>query len=801
MPPRTETLGFGELLREFRVAAGLSQEALAERAKMSVNGISALERGENRSPQRKTLALLIEALHLDPPQQHILERAATRPTRPRSLLRHERSADGLPRVTTPFFGREQDIVAASRLIEENALVTLTGAGGIGKTRLAVRVAEVSVDSFAGGVAFVDLAPLRDSAAVVSAIGAQVGVKESGDRSARDLLIEELADKQMLLIVDNCEHLVSAVASLIQALIGSCPDIRIIATSRELLKVPGEQVFQVSSLGSDAAVALFADRARRATGTFAMSKENEEAVGHIVRRLDGIALAIELAAARMNVLTLEQLEERLTERLHVLTGGSSLTPPRQQTMRMAIDWSYDLLDAQERRIFERLSVFPASFSLDAAIAVCGAPDNDQWSVFDVMASLVEKSLVISEPARNVRRFRVLETVRAYAAERTGEADVSVLRRRHAAYYASLAEGAAASLGSAESTSDWARQLEPDLENLRAAQEWSLGQRGDVTTGVQILTSLQEFWIAQGLALEASRRAQATLRSREELPAPLRAALWLTLARMRQELFVHPGVTLEAATRARELYEGAGDRAGLALALRQQAAAQLRLGLLSEARANFERSIEIYQELGDRRMVVRGLGYLASLLLVAHEHERARDILIEVLHSLSDVGDDRMTPTVCMNLAEAEFALGERENAARLASENLERIEMHKGIDMRATQEANLAVYLLALDRPQEARAMALASLRDAAGSFVAVPLQHLAAVAAVDSPRPAANLLGYVNAVFKTTAFSRETTEQYSHQHLMATLQAQLTDAELTEYLREGAELTESQAIDLAYSIK
>src|SRR5690348_4206661 len=186
MPPRTETLGFGELLREFRVAAGLSQEALAERAKMSVNGISALERGENRSPQRKTLALLIEALHLDPPQQHILERAATRPSRPRSLLRHERSAGGLPRVTTPFFGREQDIVAASRLIEENALVTLTGAGGIGKTRLAVRVAEASVDSFAGGVAFVDLAPLRDSAAVVSAIGAQVGVKESGAIVRREI---------------------------------------------------------------------------------------------------------------------------------------------------------------------------------------------------------------------------------------------------------------------------------------------------------------------------------------------------------------------------------------------------------------------------------------------------------------------------------------------------------------------------------------------------------------------------------------------------------------------------------------
>ncbi len=769
MPSRTDRSRFGELLREFRVAAGLSQEALAERARISVNGVSALERGENRSPQRKTLDLLVTALGLGPEQERELGEAAARPSRPRGAAhRADAAAEGLPRASTPFFGRDQDIETASELIEENALVTLTGAGGIGKTRLAIKVAQESSEWFADGMRFVDLAPIRDSAAVVSAIGARFGVRESGERSMRDLLVDELRSKQALLIVDNCEHLVGAVASLVQALLESCPALRIIATSRQSLKVPGEQVFRVSSLDVDAGVALFADRARRATGTFAISQGNAEAVGRIVCRLDGIALAIELAAARMNFVTLDQLEALLSERLYVLTGGSTLMQPRQQTMRTTIDWSYQLLDAEERSVFRRLSVFPASFSLDAALAICGDAERSEWPVFNVMASLVDKSLVASVPAGSVQRYRLLETVRAYAAEQLAEgAELDSLQRRHAGYCQTLAVQAEGALGAAESTIDWARRLEPDLESLRAALDWSLGVGGDVVIGAQILTRLGEFWIAQGLALEASRRSQAALRANAELSASLRAALWLTLARMRQELFVHPGVMLEAASRARELYEDAGDRAGLALALRQQAAGEMRLALHAEARVNFERSIAIYRELGDRRMVQRGLGYVASMLLIQREYAQARATLTEVLQTLDEVGDDRMMPTVCMNLAEAEFALGEYQIAAQRAAENLERIETQKGADMRATQEANLSVYLLALGKNEEAHAMALASLRDGVGSFIAVPLQHVAAITANKAPARAANLLGFADAVFKANAFARENTERFSYEHLLS----------------------------------
>lgn len=797
MTQPAEISRFGELLREFRVAAGLSQEALAERASMSINGISALERGENRSPQRKTLALLVEALGLDPEQERALEAAAARPSRPGRAKRRIPPLDGLPIVPAPFFGRERDVDAVRRSIESNALVTLTGAGGIGKTRLAIKVAQASAPSFADGVRFVDLAPLRDSAAVLSAVCAQFRVKESGANLTRDLLVAELRPKNALLVIDNCEHLVEAVASLVQALVAACPDVRVLATSRQSLKVPGEQVYVVAPLAVEAGAALFADRARRATGSFAVTQDNAALVGRIVRRLDGIALAIELAAARTNVLELDRLETLLSERLALLTGGGNPAAPRQQTMRTAIDWSYELLSADERKTFARLSVFPASFSLDAAIAVCddGA---GEWPALDLVASLVDKSLVLGAPAGAARRYRLLETVRAYAAERVEEfGEIGSLRRRHADYYAAAATTAERALDSAESTIDWSRRLEPDLESFRAALDWSLGPDGDVATGARILTSLQELWIAQGLALEANRRAQAALRANADLPQSLRAALWLTLARMRQELFMHPNVMLEAASRARELYESAGDRAGLALALRQQAAAQMRLASYAEARANFERSIALHREIGDRRMVVRGLGYLASLLLVQREYALARATLSEVMQTLGEIGDDRMLPTVSMNLAEAEFALGEVESAARRATQNLARIKNQKGVDMRATQEANLSVYLLALGQKREAREMALDSLSDGVASFVAVPLQHLAAIVADDEPTRAATLLGYVDGVFAATAFSRENTERYSHELLMKALHSHLTEDEIAACSREGAALSEAQALRLA----
>jgi predicted ATPase len=776
---------FGKLLRAYRLARGLSQESLAERAAMSVNGVSALERGANQTPQRKTLDLLVNALALDAQQAHALEEAARRPSRPRSSASGAIFRD-LPRPSTPFVGRRELLENVTRVVMQVPLVTLTGVGGIGKTRLALKAAEELEERFADGLAFVDLAPLRDGEAVFRALSAKA-------------VVEALRLKNLLLVIDNCEHVAPAVARALQVLIENCPGIRIVATSRQSLNVPAEQIFHVPSLEIDAAVELFTERAKRAVGRVMFSPTDNDAIARIVTRLDGIALAIELAAARMNVLTLPELEQHLSERFNILSGGSTSMLPRHQTLRATMDWSYDVLDSRDRLVFVRLGVFPGSFSLDGAVAVCGDDQMGKWQVFEALASLVDKSLALSAPDGNVQRYSLLETTRAYAVERMSDPDeTAVLRRRHAFFYARLAQDAAIALESTESTTAWARALEPDLENFHTALDWMLREHGDIAAGAKLLFDLQELWIVEGFAAETARRAHDALQVEPALPGDLQAALWLTIARMRQELFVHPEETLEAASNARVLYEASGDRRGAALAMRQEAAAHMRLGAFARAHIEFQRSIEIYEELGDRRMAARGLVYLASLLQVQGEYVQARTLLLDVLRIAQAIGDDRMVPTISMNLAETEFALGEPASAVERARRNLSNEVLQKSCDMAATQEANLSVYLLALGETDESREMALASMEDAGGSFTAVPLQHLAASVAYADPISAAKILGYVDEAFKNTAFSREFTERFSYDYLTAALQDAIDERESATYRREGAAMSEREILALAY---
>ena len=788
-----DTEPFGKLLREYRVASGLSQEALAERAAMSVNGISALERGANQAPQRKTLELLVNALALTAEQARRFERAAMRPSRARVPAANHDATD-FPHAVTPFFGRRELIDTIERRMLAVPLVTLVGPGGIGKTRLALESAQILAGHFSAGPHFIDLAPLRDGASVSWTIAAHFGVKSAGGEPAIAAMVKALRTKSALLVIDNCEHVAAGVADVVQAILSGCPAMRVLATSRQPLNVSGEQVLRVPPLEVEASVELFCERAKRAIGEPAFGDADARAIARIVTRLDGIALAIELAAARMNVLTLDDLEQRLSERLHILRGAN-LTAPRHQAMRATMDWSYDLLDPRERTLFERLWVFPGSFSLDAALAVCAGESSGKWQTFETLAALVDRSLVNSAPEGGSQRYRLLETTRAYAIELAAQTGGSpALRARHAAYYAEIAKRASAGFEAADSTTMWARALEPDLENFRAVLAWALGESGDPQAGVQMLFDLQEFWIVQGLAEEASRRAHAALEAAQPLSDAMSAALWLTIARMRQELFVHPDLTLEAASHAKERYESAGDRRGLALAIRQQAAAHMRLALYPQARAEFERSLQLYKELGDDRMAARGLGYLASLLQVQGDFAQARDLLREVLYAAAAAGDDRMIPTIAMNLAETEFALGDAASAAARARENLLNGVLQKSCDMIATQEANLSVYLLALGRSDEALAMALASIEDASGAFTAVPLQHFAAAIAQGDPDCAAVILGYVDRAFAATAFTREHTERFSRNYIVEALRS-LDAGAREEYRRQGEAMNERQILE------
>jgi tetratricopeptide (TPR) repeat protein len=405
--------------------------------------------------------------------------------------------------------------------------------------------------------------------------------------------------------------------------------------------------------------------------------------------------------------------------------------------------------------------------------------------------------MSEPAGAEKRYRLLESVRAYALEKpTG--DDEMLRRRHAEYYADVADRAQANLPAAESPAQWARSLEPEFENFCATLKWAFGESGDPLVGARVLTALQELWIERGLAMEAARRAQRVLVMHQALPQRLRAALWLTLTRCENEFQMPPQVVLEAATQARELCEPLGDRRALATALRIQGVARVRLGALTEAQSDLQRSLDLFREIGDLREVARALGSLGYLFQNRGDFALARTATLEVLQLTSDIGDDRGSALATMNLAETDFALGEIESAVSRASSNLEHDEvLSKGSGLRATQESNLAAYLVALGRYAEARSMALASIQDSESSYMAIPLQHLTAMLASNHPKRAARLLGYVEKVFAETPFSRQVTEQYTYDFLMSALHQTMEDDEIARLGHEGAAMTEDQILKLA----
>lgn len=776
---------FGKRLREIRREAGLSQEALAERALMSVDTISALERGASQAPQRETLGLLVGALELDTNQRQELEALAVRNTRPRSYAEDRARKHNLPHAQPQLFGREREIEAVKALVAQTPLVTLIGAGGIGKTSLAQHVGREVLNEFADGVWFVDLAPIGNTHSAAKVLAALFGVKERAGQELGDLLVRALQRKRVLLILDNCEHLLTSIAGCVHKLLQACPDMHVLATSRQLLNVANEQTFRVSSLDDEAATALFSAHARRASGSFALTEENAEIVRTIVRALDGIPLAIELAVARLGLLSPLQLAERLSEQLRLLTGGSEMKPRRHQTMRATIDWSHNLLGENEQAVFRRLAVFSGGFSLEAASAVCVDDDFGEWCVLDLLASLVDKSLVIAEVADTEQRFRLFESVRSYALEKIAD-DAQTVKRRHANYFTALAERGGA--------------VEREVDNFLAALDWALCESGDIVTGARLLTALQELWIEQGLATDAAHRAQKVLETGQALPQHLRAGLWLTLTRCENEFQMAPQIVLEAATCARTLYEPLGDRRGLATALRMQGIARVRLGALAEAQADLERSLELFREMEDLREVARALASLGYLFQACGEFALARAAMFEVLQLTQDVGDELGAALAMMNLAESDFALGHVDEAVARAAENLTyNTAMNSGTEVRAAQESNLSAYLFAVGRYGEAVSMALVAIEDSDSNYVALPLQHLTAIIARDYPARAARLLGYIDKVFTETPFFRQGAEQYTHGNLMSTLRETMSDDEIARLGKEGAAMSEDQVLNLARS--
>jgi predicted ATPase/class 3 adenylate cyclase/DNA-binding CsgD family transcriptional regulator len=401
----------------------------------------------------------------------------------------------LPVQLTSFVGREAEVTRLRELLAENRLVTLTGAGGVGKTRLAIQVAAQLGGEFGDGVRYADLAPITDPELVPLTVARALGLPDQPGRSTMDTLLRFVRDRQMLVVLDNCEHLLDASAELVVALLGGAPGLTVLAASREAIGVAGEVSWRVPSLSlADEAIELFTDRARHARPDFTLTDDNAAAAGEICRRLDGLPLAIELAAARVRALSLAEILESLHDRFRLLTGGAGAAVRRQQTLRASVDWSHALLTEPERVLFRRLAVFLGGFDLPAARAVGGHDEVERFQVLDLITLLVDKSLVVADNGGGRTRYRLLETVRQYALEKLGESgEADAVRARHRDYYTALA-----ALLDAPAGTDYEQrivQAEIEIDNLRAAFGWSR-ENSDVELALALVSSLQPVWQARG-----------------------------------------------------------------------------------------------------------------------------------------------------------------------------------------------------------------------------------------------------------------------------------------------------------------
>ncbi|MDV6296966.1 protein kinase [Rhodococcus aetherivorans] len=545
----------------------------------------------------------------------------------------------LPLERTSFVGRRHELTEAKNLLTGSRLVTLTGIGGVGKTRLAMRVAAAVQRDYAQGVRLVELGELHDRASLLDAVAAAVGLRDQSARPMQEVLLEFLAPRQVLVVLDNCEHLIDAVADLADLLLRTCPRLRILATSREPLVLGGEAVLAVPpltvpdpqqppsmrTLPRYEAVKMFTERAAAAVPGFALTEDNAATVARICHRLDGLPLPIELAAARLRALSPEQILERLTDRYILLTRGSRGAPTRQQTLRWCIDWSFELCTAVEQRVWGRVAVFAGSFDLDAAEQVCGA-DMAAGEVLDTLTALVDKSILIREEAGSVVRFRMLETLRDYGVEKleqSGE-DITV-RRRHRDWYEALACAAEAEWISARQL-DWIARLKREQPNIREALDFCV--KDDPVAGLRIAAALFSFWSSQSLYNEG-RRWYDQLLARQDGPPILERARALYCASVMANVQgdFHAGTTL--VEHARTLAAQTTDPLVRALV----SFADGRLGLLSgdfeHARSHLESALAQFSERGDRTLEVTALTALGTAYGLSGLREEALECHERVL----------------------------------------------------------------------------------------------------------------------------------------------------------------------------
>ncbi len=736
----------------------------------------------------------------------------------------------LPLALTSFVGRDREIAQLEKLLRSSRLLTLCGPGGIGKTSLAIAVVRRNLDAYPDGAWFVDLAQAHDDASFVQAFAATFGLQESPGREMIDVVISHLKNKRLLLVIDNCEQVVAEAARIVEAILQACPYVVVVATTREQLGIRGEEVFRVPSLGVPdertsraltaaaaleyGAIELFVDRAHAANRSFALTDENAPAIAAICRRLDGIALAIELAAARVRVLSVKDVASSLDERFALLTGGTRTALPRQKTLRAMIDWSYDLLSEKERLLFRRLAVFAGSFTLNDAAAVLCAPGIggdvklEPAETLDLLASLIDKSLLQADFTAEQVRYALLESMRAYATEKLrGHGELAALNRAHAEAFTAAAEELESEFDTIPDA-EWMRLAEPQLDNSRAALRWAFGPDGDAALGQRLATALRPTWFALAPS-EGRRWIQVALRSLDgATPSAIAAKLALSEAHL-AVLSQQYTAALPQAERASRLFGELGDRQGEALANMFAGAALGMQGEVAEGTLLLQASLEEFRTSRSRRNNAAALSYLGVFQLVSGDVAASRPFFYEALDLYKSIGAARPAANVASYLAEAAFQDGDPADAARLVRVSLSAERNINDPDALAFVLCNLAAYLVALDSWDDARESAQEALQLALDREIPAAtvwaLHHLVAIAALragddaQDRRRAARLAGFVDGRIAELNLPRDFTEQAERERTSEALRDALGN-EAAALEEEGRGWSESRAVEEARAI-
>jgi predicted ATPase/DNA-binding SARP family transcriptional activator/DNA-binding CsgD family transcriptional regulator len=679
----------------------------------------------------------------------------------------------LPEPQNRFVGRSREIPEISALLNATRFLTLTGSGGVGKTRLALETARHRALQSSEDIWFVDLVALTDTVNVPVAVTKVLNIQETPGHAPVDQIIDALRESSTLLILDNCEHLVHPVASLIGTLLRECPGIRVLTTSREPLRVSGEVTYRVPSLPLPGdsivhtgdlscqaeSVQLFVNRATQWQREFRLTNVNASLVADICRKLDGIPLAIELAAARVSTVSIEQIAARLSDALHLLTDGSLLAPARHQTLRSALAWSHELLSDAEQRLFRRLAVFAGGWTLEAAEAISSENDTESSDAIELLASLVDRSLVILDVDRPDLRYRMLEPVRQYAMERLRDADeISPVRNRHALFVLDFVTSGEPGLRGS-SQGEWINRFEAEHDNLRAALHWSIETNPDIA--LRIAASTGRFWYIRSYGVEGRSMLEATLNAAPHAEPLIRA-----------RVLSHAGI----------LADEAGDHA---------LAAQ-----------HLEAALAIFRDSGDERGMATALNSLGAVARSSGEHERARQLFEESLALRQKLGDEHAINLVKSNLAAVALSMGNLDQAEVLLEEtipyeratgdewslaislaHLGRIALARGEYLRAASTYIESSVLAMRTGDQGAAGEAVAGVASAAG--------------AVGRPDLAAPLWGATEALRERISLPIPEPDLPFHLKMIAIARASANDSAFDEAWSRGRNISLEDALVLA----